>query len=104
MSARARIHDTLEQLERWLREHQPAFLDAMRPGATETELDALEKTIGHKLPEDVRAFYRWRGGVGEAADSAESPFAGRPMTLAEIRGSYELCNRKFEKRNTEDLP
>jgi cell wall assembly regulator SMI1 len=100
-----RIHATLERLERWLREHEPAFLDAMRPGATDAELDDLQRALGCTLPEDVRAFYRWRAGITEVACGVgRSPFAGRPMTLAEIRGSYELCNRKFGKRNTEDQP
>ncbi len=91
MSTRAKIHDTLERLERWLREHQPAFLAAMRPGATDTELDDLERAIGRQLPDDVRAFYRWRDGINEGAPAAWSgcPFWNhQPMTVDHIRQCY----------------
>lgn len=102
MSARARIHDTLDRLERWLREHQPAFLDAMRPGATDAELDDLERAIGRTLPDDVRAFYRWRNGIDSYCPfDAEGQYVGpgnpfwshfRPMPLHEIGAEHaEFC-------------
>src|SRR5688572_8829217 len=101
MAGRARIHDTLDRLERWLRANQPAFFDAMRPGATDAELDDLEQAIGRKLPEDVRAFYKWRAGMppGVRHDPAgpsahlNGPFwyGYRPMLLSEIRDTYAEC-------------
>ncbi|AMV23308.1 transcription antitermination protein NusG [Gemmata sp. SH-PL17] len=101
MSTRAKIHDTLERLERWLREHQPALLAAMRPGATDTELDDLERAIGRQLPDDVRAFYRWRGG-SEDEYRSECPLWQRPLTLPEIQHQYEECCR-FAEADWEDL-
>jgi len=97
MSAHAHISGTLDRLERWLREHQPAFLDAMRPGATDAELDDLERAIGRTLPEDVRAFYRWRAGTGPRTYPRErSPFWDRPLTLNEIRDLYQEWSHRAE--------
>jgi cell wall assembly regulator SMI1 len=94
-----RMHDTLERLERWLREHQPVFLGAMRFGSTDYQLDELQVALGRPLPEEVRAFYRWRGGIEENESVwEECPFWGRPMTPAEVRRVYEKCCERGKRR------
>jgi|GEM_PF-2043237 len=96
MSTRARIQDTLDRLERWLREHQPALLDAMHPGVTDTELDAFEHTIGRKLPDDVRAFYRWRNGIDKDVFSTR----WQPLPLDDLLRFYR--DRIAEKKELSD--
>lgn len=37
--------------------HLPQIRAGLRPGATDAELDALERHVGSRLPEDFRRFY-----------------------------------------------
>lgn len=46
--------DAWGRLERWCQRHHPALLRALRPGASEAELQGLERHIGQPLPPDVR--------------------------------------------------
>lgn len=90
----SRFEGALSIIENWLREHQPAILAAMRPGVSDDELNELERTVGHRLPADVRAFYRWRGGITQQAmDEAQLPgfhqIDQRQLPLKEIASEYE---------------
>lgn len=56
------IAETLAQIDRWYAEHVPAIHATLRAGATEGELDAVERHIGMKLPQDFRELYKWHDG------------------------------------------
>jgi cell wall assembly regulator SMI1 len=52
----------LERMELWLATNRPDYLERLRPGATEAELDAFEARFSLQLPDSFREFYRWRNG------------------------------------------
>src|SRR5687768_12282986 len=59
------LHVQLERLDRWLREHAPAIADALRPGLSDDEIDALEAEGRLRLTEEMCALYRWHAGCDE---------------------------------------
>jgi cell wall assembly regulator SMI1 len=65
-----RLKGLLDRLERWLAAHRPRLLHALRPGANEVELHALQAQLGRELPAELRTLLAWRNGQGEE-------FAGR---------------------------
>lgn len=58
----ARLADTLAWLDGWLLQHAPPIHAALRPGATDSQLDTLEVILGRHLPPAFRALYRWHDG------------------------------------------
>lgn len=52
------------RIENWFKQHEPAFLDNLCKGASETAIKALETSIGLTLPEDYRAFLAIHDGEG----------------------------------------
>lgn len=58
-----KINGLWRRLENWLCEHTPVFCRwPLALGASEREIQAFEKTIGAKLPADVRASYLRHNG------------------------------------------
>jgi cell wall assembly regulator SMI1 len=56
------VSTALQRLETWLRQHRPGMLQALRPGATPAELDALQRQIGMALPASLRDLLAWHNG------------------------------------------
>src|SRR5262245_11417436 len=56
--------DAWARLEGYFRRHPP-LLHALNTGASEAELEGLERLIGQPLPPDVRASLSIHNGVGE---------------------------------------
>lgn len=59
------ITPLLARLEKWLATHRPRYLKGLQPGAKKATLDALEKTLGLKLPDSLRSLLAWHNGQGE---------------------------------------
>lgn len=52
----------LSRLDQWLNTNRERFQQALRPGATAAECDALAETLGRSLPEELRALLMWHNG------------------------------------------
>ncbi len=52
----------LARLDRWLILHRERFEQALRPGATAADCDALTAAIGKPLPEELRVLLTWHNG------------------------------------------
>jgi cell wall assembly regulator SMI1 len=65
-----RLKPLLDRLERWLAAHRPRLFQALRLGANEVELHALQARLARELPQELRTLLAWRNGQGEE-------FAGR---------------------------
>jgi cell wall assembly regulator SMI1 len=61
------MKDLWEALERWAGAQIPELVQGFRPEATDKRLDALERHVGFRLPEDFRRFYRVHDGQAEGA-------------------------------------
>lgn len=60
--------DALARIEGWHRRGSTTTVGALRAGATDAQLDALEAALGCALPEEARALWRWRDGQQGAGD------------------------------------
>ncbi|MFF3264323.1 hypothetical protein ACFYWO_34790 [Streptomyces sp. NPDC002932] len=49
------VVDAWQRIESWLHQHAPATLARLRPGASEAEIAALQKTLGVRLPDGLKA-------------------------------------------------
>jgi cell wall assembly regulator SMI1 len=56
------LTDLLRRLQTWLTKHRPRFAAALNPGATPTQLGALEAALGMKLPQPLRDLLAWHNG------------------------------------------
>ena len=52
----------LARLDRWLNTHREQFQQALQPGATAAECDALTADVGKPLPEELRDLLMWHNG------------------------------------------
>ncbi|MHB1424360.1 MAG: SMI1/KNR4 family protein [Gemmataceae bacterium] len=52
----------LARLDQWLNTERERFQQALQPGATEAECDALAADVGKPLPEELRALLMWHNG------------------------------------------
>jgi cell wall assembly regulator SMI1 len=52
----------LARLDQWLNTKRERFQQALQPGATEAECDALATALGRPLPEELRALLMWHNG------------------------------------------
>ena len=62
MSEDLPLQIVLERIDAWYAEHVPAIHATLRPGASDSELNALEEHTGLTLPEAFRTLYRWHDG------------------------------------------
>jgi cell wall assembly regulator SMI1 len=61
------------QIQAWLDENW--FEEtALPPGANEKQIEAIEKTVGLKLPNDLKEFYRLHDGTGKITLMAFDPW------------------------------
>jgi cell wall assembly regulator SMI1 len=52
----------LARIDQWLNVHRERFQQALRPGATAAECDALSAVVGKPLPEELRTLLAWHNG------------------------------------------
>jgi cell wall assembly regulator SMI1 len=52
----------LARLDQWVNSKRERFQQALRPGATAAECDALAAELGKPLPEELRALLMWHNG------------------------------------------
>jgi cell wall assembly regulator SMI1 len=84
-----KIDGLWRRLENWFYEHVPAFCRwPLAPGASEADVQAFEKTIGAKLPDDVRRSYlRHNGSAG--VDLLDVVGEGKWSTLSGVAASWK---------------
>jgi cell wall assembly regulator SMI1 len=84
-----RLKGLLDRLERWLAAHRPRLLHALRPGANEVALQALQAQLGRELPQELRTLLAWHNGQGEE-------FAGRFEEDWLLLGTDDITSAKAE--------
>ncbi len=72
------------RLERWCRDHHPALLNRLAPGATAEQIGALERAIGQQLPADVREWFALHNGCGDLLFGCES------LRTASVENDWDL--------------
>lgn len=91
------VADLLVRLDVALRKRAPRILDRLRPGASEQQLADFEKYFGLRLPDTLRALYRWHDGVTTNIDGIYQPAEVYPgywmNSLQQVRESHEMKTR-----------
>jgi len=78
-----------QELESWLKTHLPRVVKALRPPATEAQLNHLQATVGTTLPEDFRNLYRWHDGQTEEVFAGPWPgLRMMPLTVVEKQWTF----------------
>jgi cell wall assembly regulator SMI1 len=77
------LAETLARLDRWLAAHRPHYHNALLPGASPSELAALQNVLGGPLAEDLRTWLRWHNGQDPDVPGALEE-NWRPLSAAEI--------------------
>lgn len=62
LSTPERLSGLLTRLERWLAEHRPRYLEALLPGATPGQLDALRAAVCCPVPDELAVLLSWHNG------------------------------------------
>jgi cell wall assembly regulator SMI1 len=62
----ARVKRFWHDLESWLKQTAPHWLETLPPPVSEDKLEALESHLGFMLPEEFKASYRIHDGLGES--------------------------------------
>ncbi|WP_225827134.1 SMI1/KNR4 family protein [Streptomyces naphthomycinicus] len=89
MQAR-QIGDAWQRIETWLRRYAPATHAALRPGASEGEIAALEESTGVRAPAELRALWRLRAGSWDVPAAGLFPDQGWAlMDLDAVARSYQ---------------
>jgi len=56
------IRNWISEIDSWLSTHRPQYYSKLLPGLTKQEIEALELSIGYKLPEAFCQFFAWKNG------------------------------------------
>jgi cell wall assembly regulator SMI1 len=82
-AAGASLPILLSRLDHWLGEHRARYKHGLRPGASSTDLDNLQATVGRPVPQDLRTWLGWHNGQDpEVFGALEEDW--HPMSTGEI--------------------
>lgn len=82
------------RLDLWLRTNRPQYHASLRPGATASSIDALERRVGTVLPPLFREMLAWRDGTSgdNFLDKEDLAFEGSWMSIADITETIEMLD------------
>lgn len=86
-----RVKDVWDRIRTWLTENFPEVLPTLRKGASEDELNNLEKSLKVKLPIPTRVLYRFCDGQEPCIHSAKGPTSTH-KNLCGLIGGYSFYN------------
>lgn len=75
---------TIGRISQWFAENRPDLDLALRPGATDVELDVIEAALGLAFPTELRAMYREADGQELSATASFLPCVRRFAPLAAV--------------------
>ncbi|MCE9581721.1 MAG: WGR domain-containing protein [Planctomycetes bacterium] len=81
----------IERLDRWMNEHRRDYVRELAKGASAKDIAKLEKSVGHPLPDALKALLMWRG---EGRGRLQGNFA--LMSVGEIAGGRDVLNGLLE--------
>jgi len=90
------LTEALSRIMDWLKEHQPEYAASFLPGVKSDEIQAVEKELGFKLPEEIYELYQWRNGTEEDAMALCFPIM-QFLPLAKASEYSQGCNEHIER-------
>jgi len=71
-----RVKNAWAHIKTYMHTHCPHIYDTIREGATEAQLDDLERKVGSELPRSMRCVYRIHDGQGALQEDSHGLFGG----------------------------
>jgi cell wall assembly regulator SMI1 len=84
------VEEAWDRLEAWCRAHVPGLLDALNPGASAAEIEALERAIQRPLPADVRVSLAIHNGQSGRPLGSDFVFGLELLDAEQIAHYWEL--------------
>ncbi|MFI1676312.1 SMI1/KNR4 family protein [Streptomyces sp. NPDC020607] len=84
------IDDAWQRIDPWLERNAPATWANLLPGASEAEIEALQDSLGVRLPVGLRALWSRRAGVGPDPTPGFMPGESVLMPFEVVRRTYQL--------------
>ena len=81
--------DALSRIEGWHARERTGLTSALRGGVPVAELDAAEARLGCRLPDDLRALWRWRDGHTDADGGAAFAWYHQLLPLHEALAQHD---------------
>lgn len=91
------MNDVVERLGQWLWKNCPAKLDQLAPGLTDEAITTYEQMLKVKLPEGMRALYRWRNGTLPHVKHADIIGRYQLLPLLRVVADQKMMNELREK-------
>lgn len=82
------VADAWRRIQSWLSQYAPATVEALLPGASEAEIDALERELGVRVPAGLRGLWRHCSGVRPSPQGQFLLGAWAPMRFASVVRKY----------------
>jgi cell wall assembly regulator SMI1 len=77
------------RIDAWLKVNAPKLFDTLQPGASDSQIQALENALSIQLPEDVKVSYRIHNGQSGSAPGL-IPEAQEFLSLERIREEWQV--------------
>lgn len=103
--ADARVTQAWNRIAEWLAEYAPPSYAALKPGASDNEIAALEETLGVSVPEELKALWRLSAGENGVNGSGLMMGGWAMMPLSAVVDVHQRQMRFQEvdcEDNTED--
>ena len=89
------VPEILTELELVMKTNAPKVLEQMQPGLSDAEIARLEQQANLKLPDDIKALYRWHDGCRTLDPMLTGPVPGhRFVPLAQALGEFGVVSNQ----------
>lgn len=95
------VADAWQRTEAWLREYAPASYAALRSGASDDEIAALEEALDAVVPEALKQLWRLRAGV--EGTGLSGGFLLGNWALMPLEGVSQLYQRNMLSQRHEEM-
>ncbi|KOG74907.1 hypothetical protein ADK77_03700 [Streptomyces antibioticus] len=99
--ADVRVTRAWSRIVEWLAEYAPPSYTALKPGASDDEIVALEQALGVSVPQELKALWRLSAGEDGVAGSGLMLGNWALMPLGAVIEVYQMQMR-FQEENGED--
>ncbi len=94
------MNELWNRLKDWLEQNAPELLETMQPGASETQIVALEQHLGVNLPEDYRAFLRLCDG--QPNDPKIRFYDGELLSTQTVKVQWDIWKELLDDGDFDD--
>jgi cell wall assembly regulator SMI1 len=91
------MEEIWERIDAWLKVNAPKVFDTLQPGASDSQIQAVENALSIQLPADVKASYRIHNGQQPIYDYGLIPEAQEFLSLERIQQEWQGWKRFLDE-------